>query len=385
MNVFNKAIWALGLVTFATALAGQKVVENPVKSAAKNAGRTVALEEIVTVRDGGEEFYFEWPRNIQAAPDGSFFLVSKNQLLQFDASGRFLRNYYKQGQGPGEMQYAASYGFDGRTLVAFSFPKVLRFELDGRYLGEYRVNPKAGSVNFLDAYGGRCLFVKYAFPAGKAESEVVDIPQVLVLVSGNGENIRELSSFPIKAYVMRSGRGGGAMDYLSRLLTASAGDGRMFISHTQEYLVKLYDSGSDRVLRTFSRKYDRVPLTTEEKEKRKKPSAYVGPNKPVIPPAQKYSNDIRGLYVVGDRLWVLTSTVDAKKGKLMDVFDFDGRYLDAFYLPLPETLAPESYDPLCIFDGRLYAIELNPDETAVLRVFRISDPGTKQFTGSQGR
>jgi hypothetical protein len=62
----------------------------------------------------------------------------------------------------------------------------------------------------------------------------------------------------------------------------------------------------------------------------------------------------------------------------MDVFDFDGRYLDAFYLPLPKTLAPESYDPLYIAHGRLYAIELNPDETAVVRVFRISDPGTKQ-------
>jgi hypothetical protein len=378
MNVFHKAIWVLGMVTFTAALAGQKVFVNPAKPEAKNAGRTVALEEIVTVRDGGEAFYFEWPRHIQAAPDGSFFLFCQNQLLQFDASGRFLRNYYKQGQGPGEMQYAASYGFDGRTLVAFSFPKVLRFELDGRYLGEYRVNPKAGSVNFLDVYGGRCLFVKYAFPVGKAESEVVDMPQVLVLVSGNGENIRELSSFPIKVFVMRGERGGGAMDYLNWLLTASVGDGRMFISHTQGYLVKLYDSGSDRVLRTFRREYDRVPLTTEEKEKRKKPSAFVGPNrKPVILPAQKYSNDIRDLYVVGDRLWVLTSTVDPEKGRLVDVFDFEGRYLDAFYLPLPKNLAPEGYDPLCIFDGRLYAIELNPDETAVLRVFRIADPGIK--------
>jgi hypothetical protein len=59
MNVFHKVIWVLGLVTFAAALAGQKVVDNPAKPAAKNAGRTVALEEIVTVRDGGEEFYFE--------------------------------------------------------------------------------------------------------------------------------------------------------------------------------------------------------------------------------------------------------------------------------------------------------------------------------------
>ncbi len=104
----------------------------------------------------------------------------------------------------------------------------------------------------------------------------------------------------------------------------------------------------------------------------------MGPNrKPVIPPAQKYSNDIRDLYVVGDRLWVLTSTVDPKKGRIVDVFDFEGRYLDAFYLPLPKNLSSEGNNPLCFFGSRLYAIEENPDETAVLRVFRISDPGTK--------
>ena len=377
--IWNKTIQVLAVIAFTATLFGQEIVENPAKPAAKNAGRAVAFKEIATVRDGGEEFYFEWPRNIQAAPDGSFFLVSKDQLLQFDASGRFLRNYYKRGQGPGEMQYGVRYGFDGRTLVVFNFAKVLRFDLDGHYLGEYRVSPKAGNAkNFLRALDGRVVFVKWAFPAGKTESEVVDMPQVLVSVSGSGEDVRELSNFPIKAYVMRSGRGGGALTEFNRLLTASASDGRMFISHTQEYLVKLYDPASDRVIRTFRRKYNRVPPTAEEEERWKKPGAYLAPGKPVIPPAQKYSNDIRALFVVDDRLWVLTSTIDPEKGKLVDVFDLEGRYLDNFYLPLPENLARENDDPIWVSGDRLYLIEVNPDETAILRVFKIEDPGTKR-------
>jgi hypothetical protein len=35
-----------------------------------------------------------------------------------------------------------------------------------------------------------------------------------------------------------------------------------------------------------------------------------------------------------DRLWVFTSTMDEKKGILVDVFGFDGKYLDNFYLSL---------------------------------------------------
>jgi hypothetical protein len=371
----NKVIRSLIFFAFAAALSGQEVIENPAKPTAKNAGRTLTLKEIVAVRDGGDEFYFEWPRSIQAAPDGSFFLISEDQLLQFDASGGFLRNYYKKGQGPGEMQYSVSFGFDSQTLIVFSFPKILRFGLNGGFLGEYRINPKAGGVTFLQAHEGRCDFMKLVYPQGKADSEVVDTPQVLISVSGNGKDVLELSSFPVKAYVMRSGGLVRAIFHLARLLTASAGDGRMFISHTQEYLVKFYDPASDRILRAFKREYRRVPPTPEEEERRKKPSAFLAPDKPVIPPAQKYSNDIRALFVVGDRLWVLTSTVDPKKGKLVDVFDFGGRYLDNFYLPLPNNLAQEGNDPLCISGDRLYAITLNSDETAVLRVFRIEYPG----------
>ena len=119
----NKVIRSLIFFAFAAALSGQEVIENPAKPTTKNAGRTLPLIEIVTVRDGSDEFFFEWPRGIQTAPDGSFFLVSQDQLLQFDASGRFLRNYYKKGQGPGEMQYSVSFGsIVGRSSFS-AFPR----------------------------------------------------------------------------------------------------------------------------------------------------------------------------------------------------------------------------------------------------------------------
>jgi hypothetical protein len=366
---------AIALIVMAAAmLRAQDVIENGPVPAAKNAGRVVTLKEELAVRDGGRDLYFDWPRDIRAAPDGSFFVASRDQLLQFDASGRFLRNYFKKGQGPGEMEYAGGYDFDGQVLAVYSFPKILRFDLGGKFLGEFRADRKSGVSSFIQAYRGRYDFVKFAFPAGRAEAEIIDSPQTFVSVAGNGEEVRELASFPIKAYIMRSPGGGGAMDYMNRLLTASAGGGRLFISHTQDYLVKLYDPASDRVLRTFRRKYDRVRPTPEEEALRNKPGAFVARDKPLIRPAQKYSNDLRGLFVVEDRLWVLTSTVNPAKGRLVDVFDEEGRYLDSFYLPLPNNLAPERSNPIWISGNRLYLIESNPDETAVLRVYTILDP-----------
>ena len=50
------------------------------------------------------------------------------------------------------------------------------------------------------------------------------------------------------------------------------------------------------------------------------------------PPPPKFFNDISALYIVNDKLWVRTSTRDEEKGYLIDVFEFDGRFIDSFYL-----------------------------------------------------
>lgn len=50
------------------------------------------------------------------------------------------------------------------------------------------------------------------------------------------------------------------------------------------------------------------------------------------PPPPKYLFDISALYIVNNSLWVRTSTRDKDKGYLIDVFEFDGSYVDSFYL-----------------------------------------------------
>ena len=42
------------------------------------------------------------------------------------------------------------------------------------------------------------------------------------------------------------------------------------------------------------------------------------------------------LHTRGDRILVQTTTIDRNKGVLFDVFDSEGRYIDAFYLKSSE-------------------------------------------------
>ena len=76
------------------------VFENPTKPAARDADRIVELKEVIRITDEKVGFILRNPVQIEVGP-GRFHLVRKNyQLLKFDSSGKFLRDYFRKGQGP---------------------------------------------------------------------------------------------------------------------------------------------------------------------------------------------------------------------------------------------------------------------------------------------
>jgi hypothetical protein len=44
--------------------------------------------------------------HIKTAPDGSIFVLDEKQFLKFDKKGKFIKNLFKKGQGPGEFLFA---------------------------------------------------------------------------------------------------------------------------------------------------------------------------------------------------------------------------------------------------------------------------------------
>jgi len=114
----TKIITAISsILIFCSALIGQTVIENPEKPVSKNAGRVVELTELMRIDDIGGEFFFKYPRNPKVSNDGHLFVLDYEQLLEFDTKGVFVRNYFKKGQGPGEMPEIADYFLVDKMLI----------------------------------------------------------------------------------------------------------------------------------------------------------------------------------------------------------------------------------------------------------------------------
>jgi hypothetical protein len=128
---------------------------------------------------------------------------------------------------------------------------------------------------------------------------------------------------------------------------------------------------ADKVVRQFRRTYEKVkgePLTEMEK----KGGMIIG-NKHYTRPERKFENDVMNLLVRGGEIWAVTSTRDKAKGVLIDVFDGQGMYRDAFWLQLPEPVQRSLQSPgQCVLDGEfLWVVERAEDETSSIRKYRV--------------
>ena len=84
------------------------MIENPSRPAARNADRILELKEVMRIKEDGGEFYFKSPR-MQVGPDSSVYVWDEEQLLKFDPKGKFVRNFFHKGQGPGEFLHLAGF------------------------------------------------------------------------------------------------------------------------------------------------------------------------------------------------------------------------------------------------------------------------------------
>lgn len=343
----------------------QTIIENPEKSLSKNEGRELKLKEVIRIIDTGKDFYFRYPSGLKISPDGSIFVKDDEQLLKFNSKGNFIRNLFKKGQGPGEMEYISNYCFTEKNIIIHSVrpPKILWLNFNGELVKEFRIYQKVMSLRFLLFNKDIYYFRSYEMPKWPANPAIVDWPQNIISFSPIEEEIKKMKSFPIKTYAKGSG-GGGGITSLSSLITIPYQNRFLFLSHTQGYLVKMYDLETNQIVRTFRRKYKRVikPPTSEKERK----GGVIIRGKPLIPPQQKYLNDIRLLSIHKDMLWVMTSTTDKEKGILMDVFNQEGKYIDNFYLKLNGSL-------LAVYGEYIFVREKDEEENIQLVKYKIVD------------
>jgi hypothetical protein len=151
---------------------------------------------------------------------------------------------------------------------------------------------------------------------------------------------------------------------VTRLRRSRIAPPHLYIADTEDYLIKQIDINSGALANSFKRDYPRLRNPKSEiKEMRMK--------------FPEFENDVQALLVHKNRLWVLTSTFDPKRGILVDVFDEQGKYMDNFFLPLSNVRTGGEfslrYMPMTIEGNFLYAVEHDKDWNYSVVKYRIGE------------
>jgi hypothetical protein len=332
----------------------QAIVENPAKPLAKDAGRVLKLAEAWRITDDSGDFYFKYPRELKIADDGTIFLAEEEQFLKFSPDGRFLKDLYRKGQGPGEIGGYFYFHVSAAALFIedMSSQRFWRADLDGVYQAQIELASK-DYRGFIGVLPEGYLFLKTAWPPlGERTGKLMEILHTVVLVGWDGSEQRDLVTFRPKTYLAPN----AGMSWDPDIIELSPDGKRLYAVHSRDYVIDVVDLPSGRISRRLSRAYGKVPHNEadHESEFRKRNGS----------PKKEFEADVDGLFPVGDGLWAATSTVDKVKGRLIDVFDRDGRFVDNFYLGAGRML-------MAVQEGVVFCQEKNEEETITVVKYRI--------------
>ena len=339
------------------ALGFGQIIENPTKPTAKNAGRVLGLSEVWRITDKGGEFYFQGPRGLQIAFDGTIFVADEKEFLKFSADGRFLKNIYRGGQGPGEISGTFFHQIQGRELFIQDLNswRLWRSDFDGIFQEQIDLK-KMDPGYMIGVVPEGFLFQRVIWPPrSEWTGRLVDVPCVVDFHPKDGSEIREVARFHTKAFL--SGRSATSWD--SRINVISPDRKLLYAYFGRDYLIEVVDLAAGKIIKRFRRTYPKLPHEEGrwEADSRKKNGF----------PKIEYETDIWGLYPTGGKIWVATSTVDKANGRLIDVFDRDGRFSDSFSLGAGRSL-------MAVSDDFLLCQETSEDETVTIVKYRIDSP-----------
>lgn len=344
----------MAILGLGSLIGAQNIIENPAKPLAKDGGRVLKLTEVWRITDDAGEFFFKYPQDLRIADDGSIFLREVGQFLRFSADGKFLKDIFRKGQGPGEMSDSAfQYYLHGQDLFILhrNSSRFWRADLEGRFQEQYDITSLL-DPDFIGVVPEGFLFLTFVWPPrNEFTGKSVDIPYTLAEVGGAGRKARDITTLKSRAFL-------AAHRVSFDILVIKPGsDGEaLYVFNGWDYRIEVLDPASGATLKRFSRLYPKVRMvmTDAQEDERRKNNL----------PKYEYMPDINNLYPTTAHLWVETSTVDMAKGRLIDIFDKDGRFLDSFYLGAGRTL-------MAVQEGFIFCQEKNEDDKIVIVKYRI--------------
>ncbi len=275
-----------------------------------------ALQESLSIgeqgADAGEDL-FSSVRSIQADDQGRIYVLDNREcrVKVFDAKGKFILSFGREGQGPGEFQFPRLMSVSGKELsiIDSTNKKIIRFDLNGTLLTE---------IDFRWIGG---LFTAEAEAQGALFGDIIEfrddgtIMRKLVRVDPAERSIQVMDQAPMasapKVNLLPA-------DYLIRSLP----DGTVVWIYTGVYGINVLPAAGRTPFRR-ERDYERVRITENDKEKMIT-DMYGGKDK--IPSDitlewSEYFDPVRSLVLADDgRICIETTAKDAMRRSRYDVF-----------------------------------------------------------------
>jgi len=324
----------------------QDIIKNPDTPLNEKSGRTLEVEKILKITETDREYYFKQPDQLQVDERDNVYVADELQFLKFSPEGKFLKNMFKKGQGPGEIQRFFSFGLvNDKICVHDSMSrKIILMDKAGELLEEIQLREK-GSLRFIGAADGKVIFSRFSLPELKdMTGKLVDEKNQLIAIHLGDKTEKEIGIITTKWWFTQ--RSGVATDPFTVVVS---NDGQsLYINNTREYLINIMDVETGNIERTIKRDYRRV------KAQRK------------YYPEREYEFDIANFFDRGETLWIQTSTVDEKKGTLFDIFDKRGNYIDNFYLDVNGSL-------MAVYGNSLFVRQSDEEGLISIVKFKIKE------------
>ncbi len=325
----------------------------------------VQLEEIWRIDDSGEDFYFKYSTQPNVNHRGEIFIINQEQLLHFSPDGKFIRNLYQPGQGPGEMNNLNGVFFDGADTVAWScWPhKLLRFSPGGKLKQEIKIPENMGCGWLLSKYNSRLYVIKEVFTSTKNKAVFLDKIVKLFSTSPGDKGARfENISFPRRYFC----RNNTSVKNVHFLQYCRWDERTVFIAYGGKYLIHRLDLETLKMSAFIKKVYQKIPFK-EEWNKILSPFRFEsdGPTGKEYKTFQyEHLDDIVRIWRNGNHLWLLTSTFDENSRRVrVDIYDAEGKEKGRVLLQMPGgfELVRLSWHGMNLRNGKLYIFESNRD------------------------
>jgi hypothetical protein len=337
----------------------------------------VVLKETLRITEQSGTFFFASPEMPHIDDLGFIWVADQDQLLLFSPEGKFIRNFFKKGQGPGELTNVSGFIPErNRVLVFNRYPhKVIAFDRDGRILQETSISQMLGHANLLGSWRGRYYFLREYFQSTGGKAIFLDIPvRLLSAALGEAEARVDGPWFPKRYFV----RDTSWIKNVNFVQIAEADETRFLIASNGNYEIHRLDLERMEISSFIRREYRKVKIRPEWKTSRdqfRAPSQTLSGSELKVF-EHEMLDDVQKIWVSGDKIWVLTSTFDeANRLARVDLYDLMGKFLGSLMMPLPQGLEwmRLSYAPMTLRDNGLYV--LAPAQTEALELVRYSLSG----------